>query len=198
MIVKRKHLISKKKIARKTHFFVRMPNWLGDVIMAIPVLQAVRAGRPDVRFTLVCKSQFIPLLKMFSLGEEFISLPEYSILYFYKFKKLLNTIPENYLLFTNSLRGDLEAFLSGSKQRFGMEKHGRRRPLLSHSFNPHLMGGIGLGNLHQTELLEKMANFLGCVKKFPGTLFAFPKIIESLTKLALCLDHPIHRRRDGL
>ena len=65
MIVKRTHLISKKNIARNTHFFVRMPNWLGDVIMAIPVLHAVRAGRPDVRFTFVCKSQFIPLLEKF-------------------------------------------------------------------------------------------------------------------------------------
>ena len=88
MIVKRKHLISKKKIARKTPFFVRMPNWLGDVIMAIPVLQAVRAGRPDVKFTLVCKSQFIPLLKKFSMGEEFISLPEEGIGYFGDFRKL--------------------------------------------------------------------------------------------------------------
>ncbi len=185
MIVKRKHLISKKKIARKTPFFVRMPNWLGDVIMAIPVLQAVRAGRPDVKFTLVCKSQFIPLLKKFSLGEEFISLPEHSILYFYKFKKLLVSKPENYLLFTNSLRGDLEAFLSGSKQRFGMEKHGRRRPLLSHSFNPHLMDGIDVGDLHQTELLEKMANFFGLREKISRDPLYLPKNKRMLYKIGM-------------
>jgi len=185
MIVKRKHLISKKKITRKTHFFVRMPNWLGDVIMAIPVLLAVRAGRPDVRFTLVCKSQFIPLLKKFSLGEEFISLPQNSILYFYKFKKLVITKPENYLLFTNSLRGDLEAFLSGSKQRFGMEKHGRRRPLLSHSFNPHLMDGIDIGNLHQTELLEKMANFFGLREKISRDPFCLPKNNRKFNKIGI-------------
>ncbi len=185
MIVKRKHLLSEKKIARMTHFFVRMPNWLGDTIMAIPVLQAIRKGRPDVKFTLVCKSQFIPLLKKFSLGEEFITLPEHSIFYFYKFKKLLTTKPENYLLFTNSLRGDLEAFISGSKQRFGMEKKGRRRPLLSHVFNPSLIDGIRVDDLHQTDLLKKMAIFFGLQEKVSSDPFCLPKNNRKFYKVGM-------------
>lgn len=28
---------------------VRLPNWLGDTVMAVPTLQAVRTGRPDAR-----------------------------------------------------------------------------------------------------------------------------------------------------
>ena len=63
MLVKRKQILKNKKIERKTNFFVRMPNWLGDIIMSIPVLLAIRKGRPDVRFNLVCKKEFIPLLK---------------------------------------------------------------------------------------------------------------------------------------
>ena len=184
MIVKRKHLISKKKIARKTHFFVRMPNWLGDVIMAVPVLKAIRKGRPDVKFTLVCKSQFIPLLKKFSMGEDYISLPEHSILYYFKFKKLLPVKPENYLLFTNSLRGDLEAFLSGSTQRFGMEKD-HIRPLLTHRFKPSQIDGIDIENLHQTELLEEMAKYFGLQEKVSRDSFCLPKKKMKFNKIGI-------------
>ena len=88
--------------------------------MAIPVLLAIRNGRPDVRFTLVAKSEFIPLLKKFCLGEDYLALPERGFRYFFEFRNLLKFKPDNYLLFTNSLRGDIEAFLSGSRQRFGL------------------------------------------------------------------------------
>ena len=84
-IVKRQGLIANRSIERRTNFFVRMPNWLGDVIMALPVLIAIRQGRPDVRLALVCKKQFVPLFKLFGLSEEYIELPKPSIHYFYDF-----------------------------------------------------------------------------------------------------------------
>tara|TARA_A100001015_G_scaffold7790_1_gene9642 strand:- start:473 stop:2146 length:1674 start_codon:yes stop_codon:yes gene_type:complete len=183
MIVKRKHLISKKKIARKTPFCVRMPNWLGDVIMAIPVLQAIRAGRPDVRFTLVCKSQFIPLLKKFSMGEEFISLPEEGIGYFGDFRKLFKYKPENYLLFTNSLRGDVEACLTGCAQRFGIKLGGRPRPLLTNYFDPHFQNDNNSNEVHQTELWEQMARHFGLRETVSKEPFLLSKIRRQKMKI---------------
>ena len=76
MIVKRKHVIEGKKIERLTNFFVRMPNWLGDIVMAIPVLLAIRKGRPDVCFTIVCKAEYTELLKKLNIGESFIDYPQ--------------------------------------------------------------------------------------------------------------------------
>ena len=88
-IVKRQGLIANRSIERRTNF-VRMPNWLGDVIMALPVLIAIRQGRPDVRFTLVCKKQFVPLFKLFGLSEEYIELPKPQFITSMIFGKKLN------------------------------------------------------------------------------------------------------------
>ena len=161
MLNKRKQLIANKVLSRKTNFFIRMPNWLGDVVMAMPILLAIRNGRPDVRFTLVTRSQFIPLLKKFSLGEDYLALPERGFRYFFEFRNLLKFKPDNYLLFTNSLRGDLEAFLSGSRQRFGLNFPNRSRPLLSHTFDLAVFAEDRLKKMHQTELWEQMAKHFG-------------------------------------
>jgi heptosyltransferase-2 len=149
------------KIIRNREFYVRMPNWLGDVIMAVPIIQAMRVGRPDAKFTLVCKREFVSLLKLLNLADAFLALPPQNLLYFYNFKKSVNTVPENYYLFTNSLRGDLEAYLSGSSQRFGMIMPGKKRPLLTNIFIPQIHAQIDPSRYHQTAVWEKMANRFG-------------------------------------
>jgi len=161
LLNKRKQLISGKTLSRCTNFFIRMPNWLGDIVMAIPILLAIRKGRPDIRFSLVAKSQFIPLLKMFNLGEDYLALPERGLSYFLNFRELLKCKPENYLLFTNSLRGDIEAYLSGSRQRFGLNLPKRSRPLLTHNFDAAELGEEEFNKMHQTELWEQMARHFG-------------------------------------
>jgi len=149
------------KIIRNRDFYIRMPNWLGDVIMAIPIIRAMRAGRPDAKFTLVCKKEFIPLLKSIELADVFLRLPQKNLLYFYNFKKAVKTTPENYFLFTNSWRGDLEAFISGSPQRFGMLMPKKKRPFLTHYFDPCSKTKLDLLCSHQTKVWEKMANRFG-------------------------------------
>ena len=53
-----------KKLPRKLLFFVRMPNWLGDVMMAAPILLTMTRARPDARFVLICQPQFRELLEL--------------------------------------------------------------------------------------------------------------------------------------
>ena len=185
MIVKRKHIIKDKKIERVTNFFVRLPNWLGDVVMAIPVLIAIREGRPDVRFTLVCKSEYVELLNKFNLGEDFITLPEKSFLYFLNFRKKIRFEPENYLLFTDSLRSDIEAMLSGSPQRFGVKLTGRIRPLLSHAFNSSESGGSNNSQLHQTLAWEEMARHFGLREKIDSSPLLIPLIKRKINKIGI-------------
>ena len=163
-----------------------MPNWLGDIIMSIPVLLAIRKGRPDIRFNLVCKKEFIPLLKKFALGENYICLPEKSWHYFLSFQKLINIPLENYLLFTNSMRGDIEAFLTGCPQRFGLVKNGRRRPFLSHVFNASKkIQECDFSEMHQTVVWEKMANYFGLREKLNFSCLVLPEAERIKTKIGI-------------
>ena len=185
MVVKRKHLIKDKKLERNTDFFIRMPNWLGDIVMAIPVLLAIRKGRPDVRFTIICKKEYIELFTKFNLGEDFISLPKTSILYFWDYRKKIHFKPDNYLLFTNSLRSDIEAFISGSPQRFGLKLPGRIRPLLTHSFNPQILDCIDRENLHQTRHWEQMARCFGLHEEVKDKPLEIPLIKREKYKIGI-------------
>ncbi|KXU36584.1 hypothetical protein AXK11_04355 [Cephaloticoccus primus] len=124
---------------RRTRFWVRLPNWLGDVVMLIPLLRALRHSRPDAELTLIGKPQFAPLIEDYALADRFVPLPpRHSAAsgpaYFAAFWRLRQQYPDTLLLFTNSARGDIEAWLTRAPQRFGIARSGKPRPLLTHRF----------------------------------------------------------------
>jgi heptosyltransferase II len=121
-------------LPRRTRVFVRLPNWLGDVVMALPLLKALRLSRPDAEITLLAKKQFLPLLEIAGVGDRLRPLPPRGVGYFAHFRRMHEEFPDVWLLFTNSLRGDAEAWLSGCRQRFGIVRPGKPRPLLSHAY----------------------------------------------------------------
>ena len=146
-------------LPRRTRIFVRLPNWLGDVVMALPLLRALRAGRPDAEITLVAKPQFISLLESWNVADRFQPLPPQGLGYFAHFRSLRAKYPDVWLLFTNSLRGDLEAWLSGCRQRFGLVRPGKFRPLLSHAFR--IPADFDEKTHHQLELWENFLRHFG-------------------------------------
>src|SRR5690606_31011222 len=50
---------------RATRFWVRLPNWLGDIVMTLPLLRAMQQGRPDVHWTLFAPPATVELLQRF-------------------------------------------------------------------------------------------------------------------------------------
>ncbi|MES2697584.1 MAG: glycosyltransferase family 9 protein, partial [Verrucomicrobiota bacterium] len=140
---------------RRTRIWVRLPNWLGDVVMAIPLLRALRAGRPDAEIVLVGKKQFLPLLERWQLADRLHALPPQGAGYFAHFRRLGAEHPDVWLLFTNSVRGDVEARLTGCRQRFGLIRPGKKRPLLSHAYR--VPADFDERTHHQLELWQ---NFL--------------------------------------
>lgn len=121
-------------LPRRTRIFIRLPNWLGDVVMALPLLRALRQSRPDAEITLIAANAFLPLLQDCQIADHFEALPPRGAGYFLHFWRLRRRYPDVILLFTNSLRGDLEAWLMRSPQRFGLLRPGRSRPLLTHTY----------------------------------------------------------------
>lgn len=137
-------------LPRGTRVYVRMPNWLGDVAMALPLLRALRISRPDAELTLLAKPGFVPFLESLGVADRVHPLPPRGPAYFASFAALRAAYPDVWLLFTNSFRGDLEAFLAGCPQRFGIQRPGKRRPLLTHAYR--LPPAFDEEHHHQIEL----------------------------------------------
>ena len=52
-----------------------MPNWLGDFIMALPHLKAMKELHPNAQLTLIAKPQFKDLIDLFHVADQFLPLP---------------------------------------------------------------------------------------------------------------------------
>jgi len=146
-------------LPRRTRVWVRMPNWLGDVVMALPLLRALRASRPDAEVTLLARAAFVPLLESWPVADRVRPLPERGGGYFPHFIGLRAQYVDVWILLTHSLRGDLEARLAGCRQRFGISRPGRTRPLLSHTYaRPE---GYDEAAHHQLDLWEDFLRHFG-------------------------------------
>lgn len=146
-------------LPRRTRVWIRLPNWLGDVVMALPLIRALRLSRPDVEITLVAKAAFRPLLTESNLAEHLVDLPTRGPGYFLHFWRLRKKYPDCYLLFTNSPRGDLEAWFTRCRQRFGLVRPGQRRPFLTHHFPVPV--GFDESQQHQLKLWTQFLNHFG-------------------------------------
>lgn len=122
------------KPPQKTRIWIRLPNWLGDVAMTLPLLRALRASRPDAEITLIAKPAFESLLTGADIADRFEPLPARGLGYFLSFWRKRRSYPDVYVLFTHSVRGDMEAWLTGCPQRFGVIRAGKKRPLLTHAY----------------------------------------------------------------
>jgi ADP-heptose:LPS heptosyltransferase len=143
----------------RTRIFVRLPNWLGDVVMVLPLLRALRSSRPDAEITLLAKKQFLPLLESWAIADRVQALPPRGAGYFFNFWKMRAGFPDVWLLFTNSFRGDLEAWCGGCRQRFGIVRSGRSRPLLTHFYR--VPADFDESAHHQLELWENFLRHFG-------------------------------------
>ena len=142
---------------------IRMPNWLGDFVMALPLLRAIKENHPKTQLTLIAKPQFKDLIQLFPVADEFFALPSGSFSCFkglYTMSK--DEMPDCHVLFTNSVRGDLEAWFVGADKRIGLEYPGRFRPLLTDVFQLNFLKNK-LNEIHQTKLLESFLKSFGLV-----------------------------------
>jgi ADP-heptose:LPS heptosyltransferase/lauroyl/myristoyl acyltransferase len=161
-----RRLLKYKTFPKKLKVFVRMPNWLGDVVMAIPVLRTLKDSRPDMELTLLCQPQFVELLRQLGFAEKFIELPKKGMGYFFKFFKYRKLYPDIHIVLTHSLRSDIEAYIINATARLGMHFNGER-PLLTDVFN--FGPAFDRSSVHQTRILSTFFRAYGLKKKINCT-----------------------------
>ena len=168
---------------RGTRFFIRLPNWLGDVVMALPLLRALRKGRPDAELTLLAPAAFLPLLEKLGVGDRYLAVPENFAEQRTFFCNLREEYPDTYIIFTNSLRGDIGSKGTEAPQRFGMVRPGKRRPLLTHAWR--VPEDLDETKIHQTRVWEKFFQHFGLKEELDLTPLAWPETPAKKTGLLL-------------
>lgn len=143
---------------RKTKIFVRMPNWLGDVVMALPSLRALRDSRPDAEITLFARSGYLPLLNKLAVADRCLGIPVKPLESFKFFAQFKKNRPDVTLAYTNSLRGDIEMWLTGAKVRGGLWRQGYWRPLINAGAEA---SRAELKSTHQTQVWQKWLVAMG-------------------------------------
>ena len=103
---------------------IRSSNWLGDAVMSVPAVRAIKNGRPDVHLTIAAPDKIAPMWKLIPEVDAIIPLPEGSLLSVVRL--LRQQMPFDVaILFPNSLRVALETWLGRIPRRVGYRGHNR-------------------------------------------------------------------------
>jgi heptosyltransferase II len=104
---------------------IRSSNWLGDAVMSVPAVRAIKHGRPDAHVTIATPAKIAAMWKLIPDIDAIIPLPNGSL---FPVVSLLKRQPvfDAAILFPNSLRVALESWLSGIRRRVGYPGHWRR------------------------------------------------------------------------
>jgi lipopolysaccharide heptosyltransferase II len=105
---------------------IRSSNWLGDAVMSVPAVRAIKNGRPDVHVTIAAPEKVTAMWKLIPEVDAIIPLPDTSLPSVVKLLK--QQMPFDVaILFPNSLRVALETWLSGIARTVGYQGHWRSR-----------------------------------------------------------------------
>jgi heptosyltransferase-2 len=142
--------------------FVRLPNWLGDVLMARPLLHALRAAHPRARVIGVAPAPLLSLLAADRVIDESVPLrgpapPAQSVA-----GVLARLGPDAALALPSSFSSAWLAFRSGARVRIGFRGEGRDFLLT------HALPRPARGDMHLSREYLSLGSALGV--RPPGSL----------------------------
>jgi lipopolysaccharide heptosyltransferase II len=162
---------------------IRSSNWLGDSIISMPAVRAVKAGRPDAHITILAPEKIAAVWKLVPEVDEVIILKSKSLL---GPVRLIRQQPsfDAAILFPNSLRAALELWLAGVPRRVGYRGHHRRWLLNQIISEPSKAGPIE----HQVYRYLQIAGELGGSPEPPDVRLFLPKAKRNgaSAKIGLC------------
>jgi heptosyltransferase-2 len=166
------------------NIIVRMPNWIGDLVMATPILSDLRKAFPKARITAMCRSPICELLKEDPYIDELFCFSK--INGFGRHDEKRNIIEKlkkgNFdlgILLTHSFSSAWWFWLGRVHYRLGYECHWRRM-LLTHS----LAFPANIQNQHLVITYKMLLEPLGVrVSNTRPRLYLLPKEIEQARTL---------------
>jgi heptosyltransferase II len=102
---------------------VRLPNWLGDTVMAVPVLAALRAAWRDAQ--VLAAGPWAPLLAAQDVADVLLGYPRGWSGRLRAADKVARFAPELAIVLPNSFESALGAWYSGARRRVGFGRGGR-------------------------------------------------------------------------
>ena len=103
---------------------IRSSNWLGDAVMSVPAVRAIKNGRPDLHLTIAAPEKIAALWKLVPEVDAIVALPRGSLSSVVRLLKQQSPF-DVAILFPNSLRVALETWLSGIPRLVGYRGHWR-------------------------------------------------------------------------
>lgn len=147
---------------------IRSTNWLGDVVMTLPAVEALCQSLPsETKVTVLAQGKLSQIWEAVDGVNDVISITR-KLSHTRKQLKELN--PDSIIVFPNSFRTGLEPWLAGVPFRAGFTGHWRKQ-LLHHTFQkPRAENGVR----HQTNDYLDLVHSLGA--KRPQGLGTLPKL----------------------
>lgn len=146
-------------IPKKTHYWFRMPDNLGNLVKVLPFIKQIGDSRPDAEVTVLVKRRFSGLIKSLSVAQRVVAIPRRNTAYFKRFYRMRMAHPDCYFPLTGTFLGDIEGLLTGAPRRIGLRMPGSTRPLLTDKFP--LDPGYDEEKNHQTHLWEMFFRHFG-------------------------------------
>ena len=160
---------------------IRGSNWLGDSVISVPAVRAIKRGRPDAHLTVLTPEKIAAVWQLVPEVDEVLSLGGKSL---GEAVGVLRAQPafDVGIVFPNSLRVALELWLAGLPRRVGYSGH-HRRWLLNQVVRKVERKGPPL---HQAEHYLDFARSLGADAAIGEIAIAPPPLDKSSPRMGLC------------
>lgn len=148
---------------------VRAPNWLGDTVMSLPALEALRRAEPSAQLVVLARASVADLYRLSGWCDEVVALPSpkgeggWQAVWSAAWALRSHRFDAGIVL-PNSFESALTLRLAGIRDSRGYARDGRRI-LLRHAVNPPQKGEIPRHEVfYYLELLRR----LGIIPTLPG------------------------------
>jgi len=151
---------------------IRSSNWLGDAVMSVPAVRALKRGNPHAHVAVVTPEKIADVWRLVAEVDEVIPFPAAKI--FGVAKRIRRGKFDTGVIFPNSLRTALEMWLARVPRRTGYAGHSRRW-LLTDVFAPGKTAPTSGPGEHQVHHYLRLAEHLG---GSADATFGFPDVAQ--------------------